>query len=83
MVVVVIGYSGVFALSQGKFYGVSDQLYHRESFWLLMLVAPVAAILPDMVATYLQLNYFPAPWDEKRSQIDSPQEQTEEERINC
>jgi phospholipid-transporting ATPase len=62
----VLGYSNVFSLSQGKFYGIADQLYHRHTFWLLVLVAPLTAILPDLVVTYLQLNYFPKPWDEKR-----------------
>lgn len=65
--VFVVGYSKVFELSQGKFWGIADQLYDRCTFWLLLVVGPVTAILPDLVVTYIQLNYFPTEWDKVRN----------------
>ena len=78
----VVAYSGAYTLSQGKFYGISEQLYHRHTFWLLLVVAPVTAILPDLVVTYIQLNYFPEPWDKKRNQpVDDAKREQQEESI--
>lgn len=39
------------------------RLADRPVFWLVLLVAPVCALLPDIVISYIQRNYFPQPWD--------------------
>jgi hypothetical protein len=38
----------------------------RQVFWMLQLILPLAALLPDFVVAYIQFNYFPRPWDRAR-----------------
>lgn len=58
----------MYCVWQGNFLGIAQQLYVRRVFWLLIVVAPVAAMLPDFVISYLQFNYFPTEWDKKRKE---------------
>ena len=61
-------YSELFSISGGHFLGIAEQLYSRAVFWLLVVLVPFAAVLPDFVVGYLQFNYFPLPWDVARKQ---------------
>ena len=37
----VLGYSELFGLSGGDFYGISTQLFPRSTFWLVVVLAPI------------------------------------------
>ena len=49
------------------------RLADRPVFWLVLLVAPVCALLPDIVISYIQRNYYPQPWDITSSVEPTPE----------
>ena len=57
----VLGYSELFGLSGGDFYGISTQLFSRSTFWLVVVLAPITVreIRPGSLRLLLLRSAFP------------------------
>ena len=57
----VLGYSELFGLSGGDFYGISTQLFPRSTFWLVVVLAPITVreIRPGSLRLLLLRSAFP------------------------
>ena len=51
----VLGYSELFGLSGGDFYGISTQLFPRSTFWLVVVLAPITVRGTDLADNSLRL----------------------------
>lgn len=68
-------YSKVYLDSSPDFYGLATELFTAPAFWLMVLLTPLAALLPDFVICYLQFNYYPTEWDTARKGLSTTDHQ--------